>query len=282
VGKFPGLIIPILLACSGRAAAQGNTMLLIDTAYGHGADAGTRPEASFTVAENAHSDWTSPVDYAHGTAWLRMVVREQPAQTALRLQPCLEQAAAQGGKRSCAPAQTLSDTGTYTWSAPLSQWSPATSWSERPARATIILQDAYGKPVKPGAMDWVGAPYASLYYPMQVRFSVAITPPNAAFPGWAAVLPSALLPRKGAGAGFAIRAVGKGDVEIRFAPARPIGAEARCWDAGGKLLARAAWRAGPGSVPFTLSLAPESSAGPVWVELRAGTDRWANALAVVP
>ncbi len=292
--KVACLIIPLLLALGGRPRAQDGALLLIDTGYVHGAEAVTRPEAAFSLPGNTPADWTAPTDYAHGVVWLRIQVSEKPAQTALRLQPCLEQAAAQGGMRSCAPAQMFSDTGTYAWSVPLSQWAPALSWAARPARILVILQDAYGVPVDPGGTGWAGNPYASLYYPMKARFSAAVVSAGGAFPGWDALLTTAVRARNGAGPGFSIRAVGEGAVEIFFSPARPIDAEARCWDSRGKLLARAtlrsgrsagsgrSLRSGPGTASYILPLAPGSADGPVWVELRAGPERWASGLGLRP
>jgi len=175
-------------------------LLLIDTSYAHGSEAVTRPEASFSLSGSTPADWAAPVDYSHGAVWLRIQVSEKPTQAALRLQPCLEQDADHGGMRSCAPAQMLSDTGTYAWSAPLSQWSPTLSWPVRPARIIVILQDAYGVPVDPGGAVWVGNPYASLYYPMKMRFSAAVLSAAGTFPGWDALISAALRPPTGAGA----------------------------------------------------------------------------------
>jgi hypothetical protein len=168
-------------------------LLLLDTAFTHGAQAATRPQAGFPLHPGVPSDWSAPVDYASGTVHFRLEILDKPTGTAIRYQPCLER----GALRACAPAQLLSDSGAtrsvYAWSQTLAQWTPASlGWTARPDRFVLVLQDAYGKPVAPSASDWVGQPYLALYYPMRVRFSAALAAPGEAFPGWPGLIPSGI------------------------------------------------------------------------------------------
>lgn len=176
-------------------AAKAQPMLLVDTAFVHGAQAASRPEAALPLRASVPEDWTSPTAYASGTAHFRLEILHKPTGAAIRYQPCLERAAT----RACAASQLLSDSGAtraeYAWSQALSQWTPAgASWSARPDRLVLVLQDAYGRPIVPAAPggpapSWVGQPFTALYYPMSVRFSAAVVPPGASFPGWSGIIP---------------------------------------------------------------------------------------------
>jgi hypothetical protein len=182
-----------LFAALATNPAFAQSVLLLDTAHRHGAQEATRPQAAFPLDTGVPADWAAPVDYATGTVHFRLEILDKPTGTAIRYQPCLERSAL----RACAPAQLLSDSGAtravYTWSQPLVQWTPAgMGWTTRPDRLVLLLQDAYGRPVAPSADNWVGQPFLSLYYPMRVRFSAALTALGAAFPGWPDLIPTGL------------------------------------------------------------------------------------------
>lgn len=201
-GNFPHMrSISLGMAAAGlilTAATQAQPLLLLDSAFIHGAQAETRPNAAFPLANPVPANWASPVNYAGGAAHFRLEILNKPTSAAIRYQPCLER----GATRACATAQILSDSGAtrtvYTWSLPLAQWTPAGfSWSTRPDRLILILQDAYGRPILPEGPGnpnpaWVGQPYVLLYYPMSVRFSAAVAAAGAAFPGWNGLIPTGI------------------------------------------------------------------------------------------
>lgn len=284
------LALALVLFQGLATTSHSQPLLLLDTTFIHGAQAESRPNAVFPLPEKVPANWKTPVDYSGGTAHFRLEVLSKPTETAIQYQPCLNQTSQPTTRRGCALPETLAVPGVHTWSQPFSQWNNPLDWSVRPHAQVLILKDAYGTPIVPGATDWVGDPYLSLYYPMKVRFSAAVTAGGSAFPGWNGLIPvTAMVPPSGPAAPRSLswtRSTADGFLEIRFLAAEAGLVELRLWDPGGRLLLTDAWRAEPGRQVRQLRMADRSGrggtacfSGPLILDLRVSGRSWKKVLA---
>lgn len=175
VGRWRAASTVFAIAVFGAGAARADQFVVLDSTWEHTADL---PDSHFHVdpLPATPADWTSPVDYASGTAYLHLEVYTKPTDTPTKFQVCFE------GTPTYActdQSPTYTAVGVYDWSTPFSSfWSPpneAVDWSQGTNKLAVILKDTQnGKP----SADNVGAATAALYTPTQVRMVVTIVAPG--------------------------------------------------------------------------------------------------------
>jgi hypothetical protein len=132
-----------------------------------------------TPAAGTPSDWTSPVDYSGGTAWVYLEVHTKPTDQPTKFQVCFEATPTYACTNQ---SPTYTTVGTYEWSTPFADfWSPPGSsvdWSLGVNKLACILKDTMNN--KPSA-DNVGPAEAALYTPTEVRMVVTIVSPGGTY-----------------------------------------------------------------------------------------------------
>ncbi|MFO0633581.1 MAG: MYXO-CTERM sorting domain-containing protein [Nannocystaceae bacterium] len=118
------------------------------------------------------ADWTSPVDFTQGSAWVYLEVHTKPTAQETKFQVCFE---ATPTYACTDQSPTYTDVGTYEWETPFANfWSPPgefVDWTQGVANIACILKDTRnGKP----SADNVGPEVAALYTPTEVRMVVTL------------------------------------------------------------------------------------------------------------
>lgn len=166
-------IFTALLATSAQAAQ----VVVTEVTYTH---SGTTTSDSHYIVNplpGTPSDWTSPVNYAMGTAVVRLEVFTKPTATPTRFQICFEGTPSYACTNQ-APAYTT--TGVYTWTTPFPnfyQYSQV-DWTKGTRRIALILKDTMnGKP----SPENVGAATSALYMPTDLRVTVTLVAPGSTY-----------------------------------------------------------------------------------------------------
>lgn len=152
-------------------AAYADQFVALDETWEHTADL---PDSHYRVdpSPETPADWTTPVDYTDGTAWVYLEVQTKPTTQETKFQVCFE---ATPTYACTAQSPTYTTVGTYEWPTKFSDfWSPPNEfvdWSQGVNKLANILKDTQNN--KPSA-DNVGATEAALYMPTHVRMVVTI------------------------------------------------------------------------------------------------------------
>jgi hypothetical protein len=160
-------------------------VVVTDVTYTHSATT-TRDSHSIVLPlTGTPSNWVSPVDYAHGTAVVRLEVFTKPTTIATRFQICFEGNPSYACTNQ-APAYTT--TGVYTWTTPFTSFYQYSSvnWAQGVRDVALILKDtSNGKP----APENVGATESAKYMPTNLRVTVTLVSPGSTYvpPGSGAV-----------------------------------------------------------------------------------------------
>ncbi len=160
-------LLSLLTLATTSLAAQ---VVVTEVTYTH---SGTTTHDSHYVLPplpGSPSNWTSPVDYAHGTAVVRLEVFTKPTNVATRFQICFDGSPSYACTNQ-APAYTT--TGVYTWTTPFTSFYQYSSlnWSQGVRDIALILKDTNnGKP----APENVGATESAKYMPTQLRVTVTL------------------------------------------------------------------------------------------------------------
>lgn len=137
---------------------------------------------------SANGDWTNPVNFADGTMYYRMEVREIPRNQDMQVQFCvwqdsfsLENCGERGKLYGKAGA-------VITWSQPVQEmWKKDgkyIDWSRERQRYALVIRNQAGKPVSNNlGWDWYGE-NPDHWYPMDIRFTTVVVAKGATFSGW--------------------------------------------------------------------------------------------------
>lgn len=183
----------------------GENLVLLDVTYTHNGNfdletnvsTGTRAVTFFDLPASIPANLAFPVNYAGGTLYQRLEVRNKPSGFPVQYQHCL----LQGGlvfnannlssPSACSDANglTLTAPGVYEHVQPLPSLvrAEAFNWRQPASQQVLIVKDRRGVPVDNRygfEGQWYASPIFSLYYPMQVRYTAVIVPPGGAFTGW--------------------------------------------------------------------------------------------------
>lgn len=183
----------------------GDNLVLLDVTYTHNGNfdletnvsTGTRAFTFFDVPARIPDNLAFPVNYAAGTLYQRLEVRNKPSGFPVQYQHCLLQSALafSGANLSsvsaCSDANglTLTAPGVYEHVQPLPSLvrAGAFNWRQPASQQILIVKDRRGVPVDNRygfEGQWYASPIFSLYYPMQVRYTAVIVPPGGAFTDW--------------------------------------------------------------------------------------------------
>jgi hypothetical protein len=180
------LIIGIILIPVGSAA---NQLILLDKTYDHTTT--TKAFSFFNLPSGIPGNFISPVDYAHGTLYQRLVVITKPSDKTVKYQICLFQDQIIPEKHACSNEGLLSftRTGTYYASQQMTSLFQYTNinWGRNLLTEMLVVKDKNGKPVDDRygwAGTWDGSPNFGLYYPMRVRYTAIVIPPGGGLPVW--------------------------------------------------------------------------------------------------
>jgi hypothetical protein len=156
-----------------------------------------------------NGDWTTPVNYATGTMYFRVEIRNQPTPQSMLLQYCIWQQTPD--RENCGPKTFVEGQkgNIVTWSAPLeSFWKKGglpIDWTLPRFRDGIAIKYLNDCPVSNIPIDgsilpsicpigedgkliaWAGED-PKAWYPLDMRFSVAAVPAGQTFVGWDVLL----------------------------------------------------------------------------------------------
>lgn len=152
-------------------------VVVTDVTYTHSAQTTTDSHYRVVPLPGTPPDWTSPVDYTHGTAVVRLEVFTKPTATPTRFQICFEGSPSYACTDQ-APAYTAP--GVYTWVTPFTNFYQYASvnWSQVPSHIALILKDTNnGKP----SPENVGATESAKYMPTLLRVTVTLVGPGSTY-----------------------------------------------------------------------------------------------------
>ena len=158
----------------GAAPAVAVPLVVTDVTYVHSAETTQDSHFYAPLADGVPVNLRAPVDYASGSAVVRLEVRSKPSDTPTRFQVCFE---AQQSYGCTFQSPAYAEVGVYTWETPFSDfWSPSpVDWSQGIRDVALILKDtANGKP----APENVGPTVSALYMPTELRVTVTLVPPG--------------------------------------------------------------------------------------------------------
>jgi hypothetical protein len=144
-------------------------------------------------AAAVNGDWTTPIDYARGTLYYRVIIRSQPSAQTMKLQFCMWQNGEGGEKKElevCGPLKTVEGTAGFvaTWQVKMEeQWmkndTPLDYTRERITYG-VAIKNRSGLAVSSySGWNWNGENPA-LWYPLDMRFTVVLVSAGESFSGW--------------------------------------------------------------------------------------------------
>jgi MYXO-CTERM domain-containing protein len=171
VSSRTAVALAALAVAFASATVRAEQVVVFDQTWVHTPDL---PDSHFRMppGDDAPSDWTSPIDYSQGSAWVYLEVHTKPTEQETKFQVCFE---ATPTYACTLQSPTYTDVGTYEWESTFDQfWSPPgelVDWTMGVNDIACILKDTMnGKP----SADNVGPEVAALYTPTEVRLVVTL------------------------------------------------------------------------------------------------------------
>jgi MYXO-CTERM domain-containing protein len=160
-----------LLVWSASSVASAEQVVVFDQTWVHTPE---MPDSHYRLPPDLGTpeDWTSPVDYSQGSAWVYLEVHSKPTDQETKFQVCFE---ATPTYACTYQSPTYTSVGTYEWETPFDGfWSPEgqfVDWAQGTNNIACILKDTEnGKP----SADNVGDEVAALYTPTDVRMVITL------------------------------------------------------------------------------------------------------------
>jgi hypothetical protein len=167
----------------------GKTLSLLKVGYEHPMLSSTQQSAItfFSSNDNVRRDWFMPVNYANGSVYQRLEVVSKPSNELIYYQLCLVPNDDISIRPACSRASGLSfsQAGVYEFTQPLSSFYEYYNidWSRGIHSLMVIIRDKDGR-----TLDIVSAERSGQrlegYFPMQVKYDVALVPSGGNFQGW--------------------------------------------------------------------------------------------------
>ena len=137
---------------------------------------------------SANGNWIAPINYAEGRIYLRAEIRSQPVAQTNRLQFCMWQY--DFTLETCSSMRTVEGTpgNVVEWSQPIqNMWKldgNPMDWANPRQRYGVAIKNASGLPVSNfSGWEWNGED-PTLWYPLDMRFTVVVVPKGGTFSGW--------------------------------------------------------------------------------------------------
>lgn len=172
------LILPLAFSAFFAApTAQAQQVVVTDVTYEHSATTTTDSHYRVDPSPETPDDLTTPIDYASGTAHVRLEVFTKPSAEATRFQICFE---ARPTYACTGQAPPYTATGVYTWATPFSSFyqGDMVDWTMGTGRIALILKDTMnGKP----SPENVGTETSALFMPTMLRVTVTFVAPGGTY-----------------------------------------------------------------------------------------------------
>ena len=175
-GTMASVALTLLCARSARA----EQFITADVTYTHSAQTTSDSHYRIDPTVQTPGNWTAPINYAGGSAHVRLEVRSKPNLTTQTcFQVCFEASTNYGCTDISKPYTGL---GVYEWDTPFSRFfTPGpVSWNTGVRKVALLLKDTMnGKP----APENVGAATSALYMPTDVHVTVTIVSAGSTYQG---------------------------------------------------------------------------------------------------
>jgi hypothetical protein len=170
-------LLPCFALVLLTAPAFAAQVVVTEVTYTHSATTTSDSHLRVNPLPGTPANWRVPVDYASGTAVVRLEVFTKPTTTATRFQICFE-ATPNYACTDQAPSYTAP--GVYTWTTQFTNFYQYSlvDWTKGTNKVALILKDTMnGKP----APENVGAATSALYMPTNLRVTVTLVSPGGTY-----------------------------------------------------------------------------------------------------
>lgn len=170
-------MIGSLLFAACVSTASADQVVVTEVTYEHSATTTSDSHYRLDPLPETPENLRAPIDYASGSAWVRLEVFTKPSDAPTRFQVCFE---ASPTYACTDQAPVYRTTGVYTWETPFSRFyqGDMVDWSRGLGRVALILKDDMNR--KP-APENVGEEISRLYMPTQVRVTVTLVSPGGTY-----------------------------------------------------------------------------------------------------
>ena len=178
IGRAVLVAATVSVVALSSSPALADQFVVVDSTWDHTPDLADS-HYRVTPLAGTPADWKSPIDYASGSAHVRLEVFTKPTDQPTKFQVCFE---ATPTYACTDQSPTYTTVGVIEWDTPFSKfYVPAgemVDWTKGTKKIALILKDT--KNGKPSA-DNVGAVTAALYTPTHVRMVVTIVAPGSTY-----------------------------------------------------------------------------------------------------
>jgi hypothetical protein len=175
------------LTISSAPPPSNKQLILLDVTYTH--NTVEKAFSFFDLPSWIPSNFVSPINYANGTLYERVVVITKPSTKSVYYEACIFQDAYVADKHACSNGLIFTSPGTYYGSQPFSSIYQYNNlvWTRSLLAEMLVVKDKGGVPVDDRygfAGKWNGSPDFGLYYPMKIRYTSIIVPDKGQLPVW--------------------------------------------------------------------------------------------------
>jgi MYXO-CTERM domain-containing protein len=180
-------VLTALLVLGCFSSASADQVVVTEVRYVHSATTTSDSHYRLEPLGETPPDLRAPVDYASGSAWVRLEVFTKPSDAPTRFQVCFE---ASPTYACTDQAPVYRTTGIYEWETPFSRFYQGSlvDWSRGLGRVALILKDDMNR--KP-APENVGEEISRMYMPTEVRVTVTLVSPGGTYVPPAPTMPDA-------------------------------------------------------------------------------------------
>lgn len=170
------LSLGVLLSLA--APARADQVVVTDVTYVHSATTTHDSHLIVDALPETPASLRAPVDYASGTAYVRLEVLTKPSDAPTRYQVCFNASPTYACTDQAPPYTT---TGVYTWATPFDRFwqGDLPDWSRGLGRTiSLILKDTANRKPSP---ENVGAEVSARYMPTSLRVTVTLVSPGSTY-----------------------------------------------------------------------------------------------------
>jgi hypothetical protein len=160
------------------APARADQVVVTDVTYEHSATTTHDSHLIVDAPPETPASLRAPVDYASGTAYVRLEVLTKPSDAPTRYQVCFNASPTYACTDQAPPYTT---TGVYTWATPFDRFwqGELPDWSRGlGSTISLILKDTMNRKPSP---ENVGADVSARYMPTRLRVTVTLVSPRSTY-----------------------------------------------------------------------------------------------------